>query len=327
MVGKRSIGVVLGILFLTVTGGVLFGEPVRIGYVNVMDDASVLVAYEGGFYGDRGLEPRLTQFASGTDMVKAIVGGRIDVGVLGFTNALTWASRGASLRIVGGAQRGYHSLLARRDTGITDVSELHGRELASQKQGSTADIVLSNVLLADSGLSKRDLNMRHVSPAVAVQALVSGGVDAAFLFEPYARIARYTAPVREIAEVGDYWPFPCMVVITSAETWQENRSTIESVLEAQKEAIALLEGDPNQAAGMITHYFMAEETLETPSGPVPARRVVAEAIEANTFSWRLTSEDLERIKEVEEMMHDEGLLAQRVDLEQLLDMSWQQAIR
>lgn len=327
MLGQRSIAVVLGILFLTGAGGALFGEPVRIGYVNVMDDAAVLVAYEGGFYGDRGLEPRLTQFASGTDMVKAIVGGRIDVGVLGFTNALTWASRGASLRIVGGAQRGYHSLLVRRDTGVTAVSELRGRQLASQKQGSTADIVLSNVLLADSGLSKRDLNMRYVSPAVAVQALVSGGVDAAFLFEPYARIARYTAPVQEIAEVGDYWQFPCMVVITSAETWHDSRGSIESVLEAQKEAIELLEGDPRQAAGMITHHFMAEDMLVTPSGPVPARRVVAEAIEANTFNWRLTEQDVGRIEEVEKMMRDEGLLARRVDLEQLLDLSWQEAVR
>ncbi len=105
----------------------LNANSIRIGYVNVLDDAPVHVAYEAGFYEDEGLDVDLMQFASGTDLIKGIVSGRLDLGVLGFTNALTWASRGAELRIVGGAQRSFHSVLTRTDSGIDTVEELKAR--------------------------------------------------------------------------------------------------------------------------------------------------------------------------------------------------------
>jgi len=67
------------------------------------------------------------------------------------------------------------------------------------------------------------------SPQVAVQSLVGKRVDAAFLFEPQARIAKLVAPVKQIYGIGAVWPLPCMMVITPRET-----------LGAQREAIDLL---------------------------------------------------------------------------------------
>lgn len=315
------------VVILGIVGPVTAETPERtvIGYVNVMDDAPVHVAYEAGLYAQYGLDVELVRFSSGTDLIKGIVTGSLDVGVLGFTNALSWASRGADLKIIGGAQRGYHSILVRKDRGITGVSGLRGRSLASQKQGSTADVVLSNVVLPDADLTKRDLTMRYVSPAVAVQSLVAGGVDAAFLFEPYARIAQYTAPVEEIYEIGDHWPFPCMVVITSGETWRQDRSRLEAVLEAQKDAIEILTDNPQQAARLISHYFIQGDTLDTPQGPVPAVQVIEEAVRANTFNWQLTAQDIDRIYQVEGIMRRENLLSGAVNLDEILDLSWQQA--
>src|SRR5690606_30772810 len=101
-----------------------------------------------------GLDAELIEFGSGTDLIKAIVGGQLDIGVLGFSNAFTWASRGADLKIVGGAQHGYHAILVREDTGIEKVADLKGRTLASQKEGSTADIVLEGVTFKDAGLAE-----------------------------------------------------------------------------------------------------------------------------------------------------------------------------
>ncbi len=40
-----------------------------------------------------GLDSELIEFKSGTDLIKAIVGGQLDIGVLGFTNAVAWAPR------------------------------------------------------------------------------------------------------------------------------------------------------------------------------------------------------------------------------------------
>ncbi len=149
-------------------------EKFKVGYIRVMDDAQAMVAHEAGLYKKHGLDVELIEFSSGTDLIKAIVGGQLDTGVLGFTNAVAWASKGADLKVVGGAQQGYHSILVREDTDIHDVAGLKDRTLASQREGSTADAVLRGVTLKNAGLKPSDVNIMGVSPAVAVQSLYPG---------------------------------------------------------------------------------------------------------------------------------------------------------
>src|SRR5690606_22448059 len=60
-------------------------EKLKVGFLRVMDDAQAIAAYEGGFYEKHGLDVELVEFSSGTDLIKAIVGGQLDTGVLGFT--------------------------------------------------------------------------------------------------------------------------------------------------------------------------------------------------------------------------------------------------
>ncbi len=304
-------------------------EALKIGYIRVMDDAQVMVAKEAGLYEKHGLNVELVEFSSGTDLIKAIVGGQLDTGVLGFTNAVSWASRGANLRVVGGAQRGYHSILARDDSGIETVADLKGKTLASQREGSTADAVLRGVTLKSAELEAGDLNIMGVSPAVAVQSLVSGRVDAAFLFEPYDRIAQLVAPVKQIYEIGEVWPFPCMVVITAGETLDKRKEAIWSSLDAQREAIDMLENKPEQAAELIASYFIAEPTLKTLNrGEVPREKVIEEAIRTQDFDAGLSEQDLQRIQELANIMQEQGSLKTRdgkpFDTQSILDLSWQQ---
>ncbi len=316
----------IALLLLAFLAGFASAEPFTIGYVRVMDDAQVMTAYEAGLYEQYGLEAELVEFSSGTDLIKGIVGGQLDIGVLGFSNAFTWVSRGADLKIVGGAQMGYHSIVARNDSGISSVADLAGRSLASQKQGSTADIVLKGVTLAEAGLNANDLNIMGVAPAVAVQSLVGGRVDAAFLFEPYDRIARLVAPVTQIYEVGQVWPFPCMVVITSSDTLADRQDAIWAALDAQAAAIELLQNDPAQAASLIAPYFIAEPTLSTlERGELSREQVILEAIETQTFSPLLGEAEIARMKELAGIMKAQGILETELDVDAILDLSWQEA--
>ena len=325
---RRWILIPLLALFALAAGPAMADEQLRVGYVRVMDDAQAMLAYEAGLYEKHGLDAQLVEFTSGTDLIKAIVGGQLDIGVLGFSNAFTWVSRGADLKIIGGAQRGYHSLLARKDSGINEVADLAGKSLASQKQGSTADIVLKGVMLAEAGLEPTDLNIMGVAPAVAVQSLVGGRVDAAFLFEPYDRIAQLVAPVKQIYEIGEVWPFPCMVVITSADTLEKRKDVLWAALDAQREAIDMLENEPAKAAPLITNYFIREPTLKTlDQGEVASVDVIQQAIVTQDFSARLTEDDVSRMEELAAIMQKQGILQipGTFDVQALLDLSWQQA--
>ncbi|CDZ93907.1 ABC transporter substrate-binding protein [Pseudomonas saudiphocaensis] len=305
-------------------------EKFKVGYIRVMDDAQAMVAYEAKLYEKHGLDVELIEFSSGTDLIKAIVGGQLDTGVLGFTNAVAWASKGADLKVVGGAQQGYHSILVRNETGIEDVAGLKGHSLASQREGSTADSVLRGVTLKAAGLTPNDLNIMGVSPAVAVQSLVSGRVDAAFLFEPYDRIAQLVAPVKQIYEIGEVWPFPCMVVITSGETLAKRKDAVWKSLDAQRDAIELLENQPAEAAKLIADYFIAEPTLKTlERGELPREVVIEEAIATQDFTAKLDEGDLARIQELADILQELGSLKTRdgkpFDTSAILDLSWQEA--
>lgn len=305
-------------------------EKFKVGYIRVMDDAQAMVAHEAGLYAKHGLDVELVEFSSGTDLIKAIVGGQLDTGVLGFTNAVAWASKGADLKVVGGAQQGYHSILVREQTGITDVAGLKGHSLASQREGSTADAVLRGVTLKAAGLKPSDVNIMGVSPAVAVQSLVSGRVDAAFLFEPYDRIAQLVAPVKQVYEIGEVWPFPCMVVITSGETLAKRKDAVWKSLDAQRDAIGMLEQQPTEAAKLIADYFIAEPTLQTlKRGELSRETVIEEAIATQTFTAKLDEQDLARIQELADILQAQGSLKTRdgkpFDTRAILDLSWQDA--
>lgn len=325
---KRWVLIPLLVLFsgFTIAAETPALQKINVGYVRVMDDAQALVAYEGGYFTKHGLDANLVEFSSGTDLIKAIVGGQLDYGVLGFTNAFAWASRGADLKVIGGAQHGYHSIVVRNDKNIKDVAGLKGHSLASQKEGSTADVVLKNVVLKDAGLNDKDVNILGVKPAVAVQALVAGNVDAAFLFEPYDRIAQLVAPVKQIYEIGDVWPFPCMVVISSGKAVAEKKDALWAALEAQKEAIDLLTNQPEEAAKLIAHYFIAEPTLKTlERGELDREVIITEAIKTQTFSAVLTDKEVARMKEIQGFMEARGMIQKgSLDADKVLDLSWQQ---
>ena len=303
-------------------------EKLKIGYLRVMDDAQAITAYEAGFYKKQGLDVQLVEFKSGTDLIKAIVGGQLDTGVLGFTNAVAWASKGADLKVVGGAQQGYHALVVRDDSGINKVADLKGHTLASQKEGSTADTVLKGVVLKNAGLKPDDLNILGVSPQIAVQSLVGKRVDAAFLFEPQAHIAQLVAPVKQIYEIGDVWPFPCMVVITSGNVLKDKKDAVWKSLDAQRQAIELLQQKPEAAAKLIAGYFIAEPTLKTlKHGEVPREQVITEAIKSQTFNAALTDKQQARMQELADIMQKQGSLKTRdgsqFKVDSILDLSWQ----
>jgi len=325
---KVSRFLTFAIAVLAVSGSALAAEKFKVGYLRVMDDAQAIAAYEGGYYKKHGLEVELVEFKSGTDLIKAIIGGQLDTGVLGFTNAVAWASKGADLKVVGGAQQGYHALLAREDSGIKSVVDLKGHTLASQAEGSTADTVLKGVVLKNAGLKTDDVNIMGVSPQVAVQSLAGKRVDAAFLFEPQAHIAQLIAPVRQVYEIGEVWPFPCMVVITSGDTLKKKKEAVWKSLDAQREAIDLLQKKPADASKLIAGYFIAEPNLKTlKQGNVPREDVIRDSIKNQTFNAALTGKQQARMQELADIMQAQGALKTRdgkaFDVKTITDLSWQ----
>ena len=315
----RAALILLALALPVVPGYVAAAEQaVRVGYVHVFDDAPVLVARDGGFYERYGVNVDVQAFTSGPTLAKALVADRLDIGVMGFTNALTWAAQGADLYIVGKVQNGYHALVTRADSGIKDLADLRGKRIASQGAGSTADIVLKGVVLPAGGLKANDVQLLYTDPATALQSLLAGRVDAAFLFEPFDRVFRYQTPAREIYEVGKKWPFPCMVIVVSGRFMRENPAALSRFLQANQASIEFMKNRANEAAELLAPLFVPEGYIETPKGRVPAVQITGEALATQVFDWKITSSDISRMQELMEIMLAQGLLKERVDIGKIL---------
>ncbi len=298
-------------------------EKIRVAYVHVFDDAPVVIARDKGFFAAEGLEAQVTMFTSGPTLVKGLVTDQSDVGVLGFTNAITWAAQGADLKIIGKVQEGYHALVARNDRSIKALKDLKGKSLASQAAGSTADIVLKGVVLKSAGLTDKDVQIMYTAPSTALASLRAGRVDSAFLFEPYDSIAKASAPVTEIYEVGKVWPFPCMVVIVPGKLVKERPDAVRKALSALKRSMEFMKEKPAEASRILAPAFMAEEGLAVEGKNISPEEIMLKSLKSNIFDWRLSQADLKRMEELSGVMKSLEILKTDVPLGSVVDLRWQ----
>ena len=311
---------------LIAVGGVWAQQKVRVGYVHVFDDAPIVIARDKGFFAAEGLDAQVTSFTSGPTLVKGLVSDQLEVGILGFTNALTWSAQGADLKIVGKVQEGFHSLVARGDRGIQSLKDLKGKSIASQSAGSTADIVLKGVVLKKAGLTEKDLQIMYTAPATALASLRAGRVDSAFLFEPYDTVARAALPVKELFEVGKSWPFPCMVVTVPGKLVEEQPDTVRKILASIRRSIEFMKAKPTEAAKVLAPAFMPEGEIETEGHNVKPEEVMLKSLKSNKFDWRLSPPDLNRMQELAGIMKGMDILNKDVPISSIVDLRWQKEL-
>jgi len=319
-------GIGAALLFGSGTLNIASAQKVRVGYVHVFDDAPIVVARDKGFFTAEGLDAQVTSFTSGPTLVKGLVSDQLDIGVLGFTNAVTWSAQGADLKIVGKVQEGFHSLLARGDRGIKTLKDLKGKSIASQSAGSTADIVLKGVVLKKAGLTEKDLQIMYTAPSTALASLRAGRVDSAFFFEPYDTVARSALQVRELYEVGKSWPFPCMVVTVPGKLIQEQPETVQKILASIRRSIEFMKSKPTEAAKVLAPAFMPEGEFEAEGHSVKPEEVMLKSLNSNKFDWRITQPDMNRMQELAGIMKGMDVLAKDVPISSIVDLRWQKEL-
>lgn len=121
-----------------------------------------------------------------------------------------------------------------------------------------------------------------------------------------------------------------MVVITSGDVLAKRKDDVWKALDAQKEAIDLLQNKPADASRLIASYFIAEPTLKTLTrGELPRETVISEAISTQVFTPKLTDKDTNRLQEIADILQAQGSLKTRdgkpYDVSSIVDLSWQEA--
>lgn len=222
---------------------------VTMGYIPVSIFAPVFVAYEKGYFAERGLDVTLEQFPGGSDIVLQTATGDLDLGISG-TGPAFWnaASQDLGVEIIApGHAEGSPvatplmiSAAACRDGSIASVADLAGKRVAVNAPGATEYWL--DAALRTAGLTIADVDLQFLSFPDAVVALESGALDAAMIGEPLAtRAEQEGLAVRLLSDfpVQDIQP----TMIFGNQSW--------------------LEANPDAATSFVAGYLQASRDLTT----------------------------------------------------------------
>jgi taurine transport system substrate-binding protein len=158
-------------------------KVINIGTMDLIN--ADLIAREEGYYEDLlDAEVNIVSFSSGKDVNTALASGSIDISELGTSPATLGISTGLGYSVIGIGDiiGSAESLVATKDSGISDVSDLVGKKVATPFASTAHYSLLSALKLA--GISETDVDLLDMEADDIYAAWQRGDIDAAYIWYP-----------------------------------------------------------------------------------------------------------------------------------------------
>lgn len=160
----------------------------RLVVATVRQPATALffVARDSGCFDDERLQVEEQAFELGRDAVSLLRENRADVAIAFETPTLRAAIADERIRVLTTLHKSMRNtrLVARRDSGFTNFSELAGARIGLA-QGSNAEFFV-DLVLRFGGVPRSGVTIVNLFPEASVAALARGELDAAVLSDPWA---------------------------------------------------------------------------------------------------------------------------------------------
>ena len=250
----------------------------RLGYFANVTHATPLVGVDNGDFAKElgGTALKTQVFNAGPAAVEALFAGALDATYIGPNPAVNAfaKSKGAAIRIVAGATSGGAALVVKPE--ITDVQGLRGRWIASPQTGGTQDIALRNQL-SRSGFTvdergAGDVTIIAQENAQTLQLFKSGGIDGAWVPEPWASRLVLEGGGKVLIDEADLWPdgrFVTTHLVVRTQYLADHPQTVTALLRGQLAANGLIRREPEQAKRIVntalerlTQKSLAPATLD-----------------------------------------------------------------
>jgi NitT/TauT family transport system substrate-binding protein len=291
---------------------------VRLGYFANVTHAQAVLGTASGDFAAAVAPARFSArvFNAGPSLIEALFAGQIDVGYVGPGPVLNahQKTQGQAIRIVSGAAANGVLIVARKGSGITSMSDLAGRRIATPQFGNTQDVSARHYVL--SVLKQPDTNtIIPIANAEQAGMMDRGQIDAAWAPEPWASRLIAEAGATLIAPEKDLWPggrFALTVVVTTPEFLARHPDLLKKVLAVHATWTHRLASDPQAYAAQL------DDALAALSG----KRLKAGVIAASLKNVQFTLDPLPgTLETMGRWASDLGLARAAPDLAGLIDPS------
>jgi len=227
-------------------------RTLRIGYFANLTHAQAVLAVASGELATAiaPLKLEAKVFNAGPSLIEALFAGEIDVGYVGPGPAIAAYARsgGKGIRVVAGAAANGVVVVARKGSGITSLSDLRGKRVATPQLGNTQDLSARHYLSAV--LKESDLgDVIPIDNAEQGAMFSRGEVDAAWVPEPWGQRLVTETGATIIAEEKDLWPnkeFLLTAAVTTPEFLAARADVVATVLRVQRAWTKRLNEDPDR---------------------------------------------------------------------------------
>jgi len=222
--------------------GPALAQPVKIKMGTSLSPPSsdVLTSYvavERGFFSKYGLDVQVIQFRGGAINMKALLAGEVDVSIIGATDCIVSASKGARIRtwMVPYPVVPFH-FVARKDAATT-LQALVGKNIAVSGIG-TISYHIPRIVLQRSGVDPEKVKYIALgSPADRFKALLAGKVDATLVTNIEAAKLAQHPEIIDLVQVSKVVPeIPYEFGLAKEDYIEKNPETIYGLTRALLEA-------------------------------------------------------------------------------------------
>ncbi|WP_406534355.1 ABC transporter substrate-binding protein [Methanobrevibacter sp.] len=261
---NKIIAIIIAIIAIVAVGAFFLtssGETVTIGYLPSDHDAALFVADAQGQFASNGINTKLVQFNNGGDLMTAMASGDVDVGYVGITPVLASIQKGVPVKVISAAQTEGSGLVVAKNSGISSVSDLAGKTIATPGEASIQYMLLQ-YYLEQNGMSLNDLKVSSMKVPSMNDALKTNKIDGMITFEPYVTIAEKNGAT-VLAGSQDILPnHPCCVVVASDKFLEEHPNETNTILEIHENATEFINSNPDEAASMIPSDIVSDVEVE-----------------------------------------------------------------
>jgi NitT/TauT family transport system substrate-binding protein len=246
--------------------GAAAAQPVRLDLAasnSWWGQVPLMVAIDKGFFKDQGIETELKNIPASGDRIAALTSGAVAFSNLGRIAAIVEMARGnSSFYFFANIDDspGNEGCWAR--PGFADFKSLRGKKVAAN---TSAEITM-NGLLANEGMTEKDVQFVNLPGGEMAGALAKGDVDAACVWQPLLDNVEKGTPDGKLLGLDSDTPnFKKFGTMASPDIMIISRKLVDEQPElARKLTVAIFQGvdyanaHPDDAAATVAHYFRKE---------------------------------------------------------------------
>src|SRR5213594_402241 len=267
----------------------------------------VIVALERGFFAKEGLAAEFVPFRGGPDLLKAVMGGDILVGITGSTDILVFREAGSPIKMIATHTEGNHFTLNVAPD-VHNVPDLKGKAIGVTRVGATTWIFARMLAKKEGWDPDKDVQVVGLGGLDAQLAALARKEIQAFVWGDGGAVTQLQGKSKVLGRLDQVTPmWISQIQYVSEDGIKKNNEAIRKATRALFIAQRFMRTNTNEAAEIIS-----KKIGWPPEAVLSAHKISGTLLsESGQFS-------MEALKAMQDTLIEYGVIKKRLPLEELV---------